>query len=89
MLRRVAPALHVGGRTVVTRHAGEVEVLRRDDDFTLRDQRARMERRSSSFLLGMGRGRDYEREQGALRRVARPNDLPRVRHVVAQTAGAW
>jgi cytochrome P450 len=89
VLRRVAPIVHIAGRTVVTRHADVVEVLRRDDDFTIAEiNAARMQRWSGSFFLGMDRGPYYEREHGALRRVVRPEDLPRVRHLVAETAAS-
>ena len=87
VLRRVAPVVQIGGRTVVTRHADVVEVLRRDEIFTIAEiNAARMERWSGRFFLGMDRGPDYEREQGALRRVVRQEDLPRIRRLVAGTA---
>ena len=35
LLRRYAPLLKVGSRVVVSRHADVVEVLNRDEDFTI------------------------------------------------------
>ena len=87
VLRRAAPVVRIGGRTVVARHADVVEVLRRDDVFTIAEiNAARMERWSGRFFLGMDRGPDYEREHGALRRAVRHEDLPRIRRLVAGTA---
>ena len=87
VLRRVAPVARIGGRVVVTRHADVTEILARDGDFTLAEVNApTIERWSGPFILGLDRGEVYEREAAALRRAVPPEDLPRVRGLVAATA---
>ena len=87
VLRRLAPVLRVGGRVLVADHAGVVEVLRRDQDFTITEVNAeRVERWSGSFILGMDRGEVYDRELATLRRAASVDDLERIRVIVAGAA---
>lgn len=89
VLRHWAPVLRLGGKVVVSRHHDVVEVLRRDDDFTIAEvNAARMERWSGAFILGMDRSESYERELEALHRVVRHDDLPGIRHLVAGAAQA-
>lgn len=87
VLRRVAPVLRLGRRTLVVRHADVVDVLARDQDFTVSEVNgARMERWSGPFILGMDRGEGYEREAGALHRAVSVDDLDRIRELVATEA---
>lgn len=87
-LRHVAPVLTIGGRVVVSRHADVVDVLRRDEEFTVAESNApTMVRWNGPFFLGMDRGERYDRESGALRRAAPATDVNRVRDLVATSAG--
>jgi len=87
LLRRFAPILRFRDKVVVSRHSDVVDVLRRDDDFTIAEVNgARMERWSGSFILGMDRGERFDRENDALRRAARDTDAPHIRALVADSA---
>jgi cytochrome P450 len=87
VLRRWAPVLRLGGNVVVSRHDDVVEVLRRDEDFTIAEVNGdRMVRWSGAFILGMDRGGGYEREVEVLRRAVRHDDLATVRRLVAGAA---
>ncbi|MDQ4133137.1 MAG: cytochrome P450 [Actinomycetota bacterium] len=86
-LRRISPILTLGKRVVVSRHADIVEVLDRDEDFTIAEVNAeRMARWSGPFILGMDRGEVFDRESAALRRAVPRTDLPRIRTFVAENA---
>lgn len=72
---------------MVTRRAEVLEILHRDQDFTLAEVNSpAVNRWSGPFILGMDRGEVYDREVGALRRAAPPEDLPRIRELAASTA---
>ena len=87
VLRHVAPVLPLGKRVIVSRHGDVVDVLRRDQDFTVAEVNApSMNRWSGPFILGTDRGETYDREVSALRRAAPAEDLPRVRDLVAANA---
>ena len=87
VLRRVMPVARLGRRVVVSRHADVVEVLRRDEDFTIAEVNApSIHRWSGPFILGTDRGDVYDRELAVLRRAAPHTDLPRVRELVVTTA---
>jgi len=87
ILRKFAPILKFRNTVVVSRHADVVDVLRRDEDFTLAEVNGdRMARWSGAFILGMDRGELFDRENGALRRAARDTDVPRIRALVADNA---
>lgn len=87
VLRRVAPVAKLGKRVIVSRHADVVDVLKRDTDFTVAELNApNMEKWSGAFILGFDRGERYDREAAALRRAAPAEDLPRVRHLVQDSA---
>ncbi|HET9443262.1 MAG TPA: cytochrome P450 [Acidimicrobiales bacterium] len=89
VLRRVAPVLRLGRRVVVSRHADVVEILGRDQDFTLSELNGPpIERWSGPFILGMDRGDTYDREAAALRRAVPGDELPRVRALVRANAEA-
>ncbi len=87
ILRKFAPILKFRNTVVVSRHADVVDVLSRDEDFTLAEVNGeRMARWSGAFILGSDRGEDFDRENGALRRAARDTDVPRIRALVADNA---
>ncbi|MGH8904014.1 MAG: cytochrome P450 [Egibacteraceae bacterium] len=83
-LLRHLPMLRLKRGLWVTRHADVVEVLTRDDDFGVDPAMAeRFEQVVGPFLLGMDRSSAYEAQASLLRRVVGPNDLPRIRELVA------
>lgn len=86
-LRRVAPVLSLGSRVVVSRHADVVDVLRRDEEFTVAEVNSpSMVRWNGAFFLGMDRGERYSREAGATHRAAPATDVPRVQALVTANA---
>jgi cytochrome P450 len=87
VLRRVAPILPVGNRTVVARYLDVVEVLARDADFTLSQLNGpKIDRLDGPFILGLDRGPQYDRELALLHRVLLAADLERIRRFVAEQA---
>lgn len=87
VLRRFAPIIRFRGKVIVSLHADVVDVLRRDEDFTIAEINGdRMERWSGPFILGMDRGEVFDRENDTLRRAVRDTDLPRIRALVADNA---
>ncbi len=89
LLRRFAPILVIGKTAVISRHADVVEVLARDDAFTISEINAkRFDDLGARFILGMDRSPEYEREEAVLRQAVRPDDLPRVRAFVATQAAS-
>ena len=79
----------VGKRAVVSRHADVVDILGRDDEFTISQINApAIDRHDGPFILGMDRGPDYERNAGVLRQAVRPADLARIRSFVAEHASS-
>ncbi|MDQ6942289.1 MAG: cytochrome P450 [Candidatus Eremiobacteraeota bacterium] len=87
VLRRVAPILTVGNRTVVARYLDVVEVLSRDADFTLSQLNGpKIDRLDGPFILGIDRGPQYDRELALLHRVLLRSDLERIRRFVAEQA---
>lgn len=86
-LRHVAPVLPLRGRVIVSRHADVVDVLGRDQDFTVAEVNGpSMNHWSGPFILGTDRGEVYDRELAVLRRAAPVEDLPRIRRSVAAAA---
>lgn len=84
VLRRFRPILKIRNAVLILRHEDVVEVLERDDDFTLAEVMApRMA--CGRFLLGMDRSPQYEAERGLLAKVCPSDDLERV----AQLAGRF
>ena len=87
LLRHFRPVLVFGKSAVVSRHADVVDVLERDEDFTISEiNQARMDRAHAPFILGWDRSPRYDREVGILRRAADDNDLATIRTVVAREA---
>ncbi len=87
VLRRVAPILTVGNRTVISRYLDVVEVLSRDTDFTLSQLNGpKIDRLDGPFILGLDRGPQYDRELALLHRVLLRSDLERIRQFVAEQA---
>ncbi|HEX2211419.1 MAG TPA: cytochrome P450 [Longimicrobium sp.] len=87
VLRRWAPLLRVGSRVVVSRHADVVDVLNRDDDFTISQVNGpSIDRINGPFILGMDRGPEYDRDHAALRACARREDAERVRQMAREAS---
>ena len=87
VLRRWAPLLRVGSRVVVSRHADVVEVLNRDEDFTISQVNGpSIDRINGPFILGMDRGPEYDRDHAALRACARREDAERVRQMAREAS---
>lgn len=87
VLRRHAPVLKVGSRVIVTRHADVVEVLDRDEDFTIAPVNGpSIDRINGPFILAMDRGPEYDRDHAALRACARREDVDRVRELARAAA---
>jgi len=87
VLRRAAPVLVFGKRAVLTRHADVLEALSRDTDFTIAEINEKpINAVNGPFILGMDRTPQYEREEAALRKAVRRDDLERIRAFVAHSA---
>jgi cytochrome P450 len=77
---RLRPTLVTKARVIVTRHADVLEVLDRDEDFTVAEVNAdRMALVNGPFVLGLDRSPLLLREQGLLQRAVQPGDLDRIR----------
>jgi len=86
-LRRFRPVLIAGKNAIVARHADVVDVLGRDEEFTIAEINAdRMARAHATFFLAMDRSARYDREAGLLRRAMAPGDLETIRGIVARNA---
>lgn len=89
VLRGLFPVLKVGNRVVVSRHADVLDVLTRDQDFTISQVNGPpIDLINGPFILSMDRGPTYERDHAALRMAARYDDLPRVRAFAREHAEA-
>ena len=88
VLRRTAPVLVLGGKVaLVARHDDVVELLERDEDFTVAELSATvMDRVNGPFILGMDRSEQYDREDAILEQCVRPGDLERIRDIVRRSA---
>src|SRR4029453_18015407 len=85
LLRNVAPVLRVGGTVVVSRHADVVDVLERDDRFSVVAMNgSKMDALNSSFILGMDPGDRYDREKRWLDQSISRDDLERIRRLVRE-----
>ncbi len=86
-LRSLRPIAVFGTCAIVSRHADVVEVLARDDAFTISQINApAIDRHDGPFILGMDRGPDYDENVAVLRQAARPADLERIRRFVSDAA---
>jgi cytochrome P450/glutathione S-transferase len=88
-LRALRPVWKFGKTVMVTRNADVVEMLNRDQDFTIAEiNAANMNLISGPFILGMDRSAQYDHEAGAIRAVVKPGDLEWVRQIVRTNARA-
>jgi cytochrome P450/glutathione S-transferase len=87
LLRKFRPVLVAGKTTVVTLHADVVDVLERDQEFTISQiNGARMDGAHAPFILGWDRSPRFDREIGILQRMIGPSDLVTLRQIVARNA---
>jgi cytochrome P450 len=85
LLRKIRPVLILGKTVVVTRYHDVIDVLQRDEVFTIAQiNGARMDGAHAPFILGWDRSAQYDREVGILRRAIGPADLVALRALVAQ-----
>lgn len=88
-LREHEPTFISGRMAFVTRFADVVEVLERNDVFSVAPYGEAMKRlnRGPNFLLGMDDGPDYRRELSILQRAFHRDDVERIERIVAARAG--
>lgn len=85
LMRSIAPVIHFKNDVFVFRYADVVEVLRRDQDFTIAPiNKVNIERHLGDFLLGMDAGAQLEHEQKAMRAVVDRADQARIRNFVRE-----
>lgn len=85
--RKHIPVLVFGKKVLTTSHQAVTDVLARDTDFTISQINSpRIDRLDGPFILGMDRSPEYDREEAALRRAVRPEDLEHVRSLVRANA---
>ena len=87
VLRRFAPVLVIGKRVLITQHADVLDVLKRDEDFTIKKINApRLDGIQVHFILGMDRSLEYDREEALLESVVLKKDLDRIQKFARVTA---
>jgi cytochrome P450 len=86
-LRRFAPVAVLGKNVIVTRFDSVVDVLRRDEDFTISQINApKIDRIEGPFILGMDKSPQYDQEKAVLLAAVRREDLDGIRQFAAQCA---
>ena len=86
-LRRFAPIVRIGKRTVISRYLDVLEVLARDGDFTISQLNGpNIDRHDGPFVLGLDRGTQYDCERALLRDVVRLEDRETIAAIVAGEA---
>jgi cytochrome P450 len=78
LLRCFVPVLQIGDLAIVTRYADVVEILSRDDDFTIGLNTPKMEAIAGRFILGLQQSPEYEHDEAVLRLVVPQSDMPRI-----------
>lgn len=87
ILRHVSPVLVIGKRAFVTRHKHVIELLQRDQDFTIAEiNGARTLRDNGPFVLSMDAGPQHDREKGFLNAVMLREDIERIREWAVKAA---
>jgi cytochrome P450 len=89
LLRHFRPVLLIGRTAVVTHNADVLEILNRDQEFTIAPiNEARMDAAQAPFILGWDRSPQYDLEGSILRRALRPADLVSLQSMAARHARA-
>ena len=88
LLRRVRPVVLSHGVAIVTHYDDVLEVLNRDEAFSVEPYRQKMKELAGDFILGLDDSPRYERDVSVLRLAARRADVPGLAAYVAETADA-
>ena len=82
------PTWNLGGNVLVTRYRDVIEILERNQDFTIRQiNGANMEKYTGRFFLGMDRGPEYDRERGLVQAaIHMSQDLDAIKKMTASYA---
>jgi cytochrome P450 len=85
-LREEEPTFLTGGMAFVTRFADVIEVLERNDIFSVEPYGTAMRRlnRGPNFLLGMDDGPEYRQELSLLQHAFHREDAGRIREIVSE-----
>ena len=87
LLRSHRPVWVLGGQALISRYDDVVEVLARDEEFTIAEiNAARMDRISGPFVLGMDRSAQHARELAAITDVVERDDLALIGGIVEAAA---
>ncbi len=77
------PAVRVGGAVFINRHRPVIDILSRDEEFTIAEINGdKMENLLVPFFLGMDRSEQHDRELELMRSMFRPGDLDRIRQQI-------
>jgi cytochrome P450 len=87
-MRRVRPVLLMHGMAIVTQYDDVLEVLNRDEAFSVEPYRLKMSELAGDFILGTDDSPEYERSVSILRLAAPRSDIPRLAAYVGETAEA-
>jgi cytochrome P450 len=88
LLRRVSPIVVLNGVAIVTQYDDVLEVLNRDEAFSVEPYRDKMKALAGDFILGTDDSPEYERDVSVLRLAAPRSDIPDLVPFVADTAEA-
>ena len=83
-LRERRPIFFTPSFILVTRHEDVLEVLSRDDIFSVRLYASKMDESVGPFMLGRDRSTINYHDKSLMRLVLAQEDLPRIRNIVAQ-----
>jgi cytochrome P450 len=86
LLRTVRPVLVINDVAIVTQYDDVVEVLRRDEAFSVEPYRGKMRELAGDFILGTDDSPAYERDISILRLAAPRSDIPALAGFVSATA---
>ncbi|MBV8710577.1 MAG: cytochrome P450 [Solirubrobacterales bacterium] len=84
LLRFACPVARIGDTAIVTRYSDVVEVLSRDNDFTIGLYSPKMEAIAGRFILGLQQSPEYEHDVSVLRIAVPQSDMARIRTVVGE-----
>ncbi|MBM80070.1 MAG: hypothetical protein CMJ78_05685 [Planctomycetaceae bacterium] len=85
-LRRDRPILNSPGAVIVTKYRDVTEVLARDEVFSVRAYRSKMEEMTGPFILSEDDTPTYQRDKSVLRLAIRREDIPAIRRFVTGTS---
>jgi cytochrome P450 len=88
LLRTVRPVLVINEVAIVTQYDDVLEVLSRDEAFSVEPYRGKMKELAGDFILGTDDSPEYERDVSILRLAAPRSDVPELAGFVSATADA-